>query len=75
MLEGVELGTIVSASEIGEEGRRKYMAVVCRDPSGEKGCGERRWAPYYGPARHSPSMRLCLQCKIANGRKFNFARG
>ncbi len=75
MLENVEPGTIVSAEEIGEEGHQRYMAVVCRDPSGEKGCGEKRWARYYGPHRHSPTTRLCRRCNTTQAaRNFRFGR-
>ena len=75
MLVDVEPGTIVSAKDIGETGRQRYMAVVCRDAAGEKGCGEKRWARYYGPFRHSPTMRLCRLCNtIQAARNFKFGR-
>ena len=73
-INNVELGTIISAEEIGQPGQNKYMAVVCSDPSGEKGCGDKRWARYFGPFRHSPTKRLCAPCNKRQASK-NFQVG
>ena len=62
----LELGQVVSGVEVGRANVR-WMVVICRVIGTDKGCGERRWARYYGPHRHSPLSRLCRGCNTKQG--------
>ncbi len=69
------VGTIVQGSYIGLDPKCQWMMVVCRDPDGAGGCGETRWARYYGEVRSSLTHRLCATCNRGYASRFTFGKG